>query len=64
MFSVFDSAMASMPLSRNELLPILVTLSGILMLLRLLHLKKAKSPILFTLSGMLMLLNPMHLEKV
>ena len=39
----------------------LVTLSGIVMLLRLLQLSKAKSPILVTLSGIVILVRPLQL---
>ena len=40
----------------------LVTLSGMLMLVSDLHLRNAQSPILVTLSGMLMLARDLHLK--
>lgn len=43
--------------------PILVTLLGIVMLLRVSHLPKAYSPILVTLFGMIMLVRKRQIEK-
>ena len=65
-YVVFPSAtsMSMRPLHQAKApLPMLVTLEGMVMVVRLLQLKKASSPILTTPLGIVMAVRPMQSEK-
>ena len=61
--TLFGMLMQVSPHPRNTLSPMLVTPSGMLMLVRDSHQENAEFPMFVTLSGMLMLVRDLHQEN-